>query len=34
LQAKGITVVVQDYSEVMRLPGAYRCTTMPVRRTP
>lgn len=34
LQAKGMTVVVQDYSEVMRLPGSYRCTTMPVRRTP
>lgn len=34
LQAKGVTVIVQEYSEVMRLPGSYRCTTMPVRRTP
>lgn len=34
LTAKGMTVLVHDYSEVMRLPGSFRCTTMPVRRTP
>lgn len=34
LRDHGMAVITHDYSEVTRLPGSYRCTTMPVRRTP
>jgi N-dimethylarginine dimethylaminohydrolase len=34
LRDRGMTVITHDYTAVTRLPGSYRCTTMPVRRTP
>ncbi len=33
LQSKGIETVLVDYSEVTKLPGSFRCTTLPVERT-
>ncbi len=33
LRAAGIEVLVIDYSEVTRVPGSLRCTTLPLRRT-
>lgn len=32
IQQKGMTPIPVDYSEVTRLPGAFRCTTLPVER--
>ena len=33
LRATGIEVLVIDYSEVTRVPGSLRCTTLPLQRT-
>jgi N-dimethylarginine dimethylaminohydrolase len=33
LAARGIEVITVDYSEVTRIPGALRCTTLPLLRT-
>lgn len=32
VERRGITPVLLDYSEVGRLPGSFRCTTLPLRR--
>ena len=32
LQARGVEVVFIDYSEVLKLPGSFRCTTLPLER--
>jgi len=32
LGKKGIEVIFVDYSEVLKLPGSFRCTTLPVER--
>ncbi len=32
LEEKGIEVIPIDYSEVLKLPGSFRCTTLPVER--
>lgn len=34
LARRGITPLLLDYSAVTRLPGSFRCTTLPVRRDP
>lgn len=33
LRTRGIQVITIDYSEVTRIPGSLRCTTLPLRRT-
>jgi N-dimethylarginine dimethylaminohydrolase len=33
LSARGIEVITVDYSEVTRIPGSLRCTTLPLLRT-
>lgn len=32
VEEKGISVIPVDYSEVTRLPGSFRCTTLPIER--
>lgn len=32
IQQKGLTPIPVDYSEVTHLPGAFRCTTLPIER--
>ncbi len=32
LEKKGVEVIFVDYSEVLKLPGSFRCTTLPVER--
>ncbi|NOY70983.1 MAG: N-dimethylarginine dimethylaminohydrolase [Gammaproteobacteria bacterium] len=32
LEKKGVEVIFVDYSEVLKLPGAFRCTTLPIER--
>lgn len=32
MQQKGVTPIPVDYSEVTQLPGAFRCTTLPIER--
>ncbi len=32
LQARGIEPIRVDYSEVTKIPGSFRCTTMPLAR--
>jgi N-dimethylarginine dimethylaminohydrolase len=32
LEAKGIETIPVDYSEVTKLPGSFRCTTLPIER--
>ncbi len=32
LEAKGIETILIDYSEVTKLPGSFRCTTLPIER--
>ena len=32
LQAKGLEIIQVDYSEVTKLPGSFRCTTLPIKR--
>ena len=32
MQQKGLTPIPVDYSEVTHLPGAFRCTTLPIER--
>ncbi len=32
LEEKGVEVVFVDYSEVLKLPGSFRCTTLPIER--
>jgi len=32
IQQKGLTPIPLDYSEVTKLPGSFRCTTLPVER--
>lgn len=32
LQSKGLTPIMVDYSEVIHLPGSFRCTTLPIER--
>lgn len=34
VQHKGLTPILVNYSEVIHLPGSFRCTTLPVERTP
>lgn len=33
IAARGIEVLTVDYSEVTRIPGSLRCTTLPIQRT-
>lgn len=33
LEARGIQPTLLDYSEVTKLPGSFRCTTLPIERT-
>lgn len=32
IQHRGLTPILVDYSEVIRLPGSFRCTTLPLER--
>ncbi len=32
LEKKGVEVIPVDYSEVLKLPGSFRCTTLPIER--
>jgi len=32
LEKKGVEVIFVDYSEVLKLPGSFRCTTLPIER--
>ncbi len=32
LEQKGVEVIFLDYSEVLKLPGSFRCTTLPIER--
>lgn len=32
LEAKGVETILLDYSEVTKLPGSFRCTTLPIER--
>jgi len=32
LESKGVETILVDYSEVTKLPGSFRCTTLPVER--
>jgi len=32
LESKGIEAILVDYSEVTKLPGSFRCTTLPIER--
>ncbi|VAW86936.1 hypothetical protein MNBD_GAMMA17-1500 [hydrothermal vent metagenome] len=32
LEEKGVEVIFVDYSEVLKLPGSFRCTTLPLER--
>lgn len=32
LESKGVEAILVDYSEVTKLPGSFRCTTLPVER--
>lgn len=32
LEKKGVEVIFVDYSEVLKLPGSFRCTTLPIAR--
>ena len=32
LESKGVETILIDYSEVTKLPGSFRCTTLPVER--
>ncbi|GAB1540592.1 dimethylarginine dimethylaminohydrolase family protein [Scytonema sp. NUACC21] len=32
LESKGIETILVDYSEVTKLPGSFRCTTLPIER--
>lgn len=34
VQEKGLTPILVDYSEVTHWPGSFRCTTLPIERTP
>jgi len=32
LEKRGVEVIFVDYSEVLKLPGSFRCTTLPIER--
>ncbi len=32
LESKGVETILVDYSEVTKLPGSFRCTTLPIER--
>ncbi len=32
LESKGVEIILIDYSEVTKLPGSFRCTTLPIER--
>ncbi len=32
LEKKGVEIIFLDYSEVLKLPGSFRCTTLPIER--
>ncbi|VAX35287.1 hypothetical protein MNBD_UNCLBAC01-2143 [hydrothermal vent metagenome] len=33
LEKRGVEVIFVDYSEVLKLPGSFRCTTLPIERS-
>lgn len=33
LESKGVEAILVDYSEVTKLPGSFRCTTLPIERS-